>query len=387
MKKLKTIFSTLRRAKPFRRISYFLAYLIPRRDNLWVFGGCHGERFADNPKYMFLEVCKNNSDINPVWITKNDDLLEELNNKNLPVQKHNSIKGIYYNLRASKLFVSHGISDVNKWCCGGIKKINLWHGAALKKILSDETKWQNASFLEKLQIKIRYKLYFNFHYILASGKEQRKIFTSAFKQKEDDIIPYGFPRNDILIQDSETDLSLDIPNAEKIIIYLPTWRRFQSNDNLDFKSLNKILSEKNYILLIKAHQHGTIISEDKYSHIISLKKTEDIQPILRETDALITDYSSVYFDYLHLDKPIIFFPYDLEKYRKERGLYYEYEDITPGPKAYNQGELHNAIKNIDKQDYSQQRQEVKKKIFDHYDGKASERITQYFTSNPKDQDG
>jgi len=106
--------------------------------------------------------------------------------------------------------------------------------------------------------------------------------------------------------------------------------------------------------------------------------SSDIYPLLPLTDCIITDYSSIYFDYLLINKPVIFFPYDYKKYIEyDRDLIFDYDTMTPGPKCYTQQELHNQIYNIvikGTDSYYDRRQEIRKIAFDSVDGQASERI-------------
>lgn len=117
--------------------------------------------------------------------------------------------------------------------------------------------------------------------------------------------------------------------------------------------------------------------EINYSNILNIKTSDDPYPYLNISDVLITDYSSVYFDFLLKDKPIIFFPYDLEIYMSEsRELYYEYDSITPGPRAENMEDL---IKHLEesisgKDNYEIERRRVLDMMFDYDDGHSSERL-------------
>jgi len=112
-------------------------------------------------------------------------------------------------------------------------------------------------------------------------------------------------------------------------------------------------------------------------NIYFLDPTLDIYPLLKEADLLITDYSSIYFDFLHLDRPIIFFVYDLESYKNERGFYFDFEKMTPGPKARTLKELIEKIEEIilkGEDAYKIKRRKIRELMFDKEAGSACERL-------------
>ena len=155
----------------------------------------------------------------------------------------------------------------------------------------------------------------------------------------------GYPRCDhffwsqenliCFIKEKEPE-TLDILNQikkyKKIIIYLPTFREKADNDLrriIDFDLLEKKLREKNYLLIVKQHPNIRLSKENNYKNIILLKSTMDVYLIIPFTDVLITDYSSVLFDYILLKKPIILFPYDKENYLyEEKGFYFDYMKLN-----------------------------------------------------------
>ena len=105
----------------------------------------------------------------------------------------------------------------------------------------------------------------------------------------------------------------------------------------------------------------------------------DIYPFLTFTDFLITDYSSIYFDYLMLNREIIFIPYDFENYTKNRELYFSYETITPGVKYSNFTDFISHLSSIEKLDYSKERVQLKKLLYDDYNFDACDNTYQFFT--------
>ena len=356
---------------------YFLSGFFPRDKSIWVFGSLNGKRFADNPKYLFLDLVFNEkgSDIKPIWITRDKKVLNYLRQQNLPAYFLYSFKGIYYCLRAKVWIYDHKSHDISYWLSNGSIKINLWHGIPLKKIEWDSKiyKYYNLSGIRKILTKmIAPWIYEKQDYIISPADITDKIFISAFKIEEKNLIRVGYPRVKALLYPNNFHSKNKINFLDKkIIMYAPTYRD-KSNEEyllniLDFDKLNNFLSTNNLVMLIKPHPSSKlniILKNMSFMSIFNIDAFEDIYEHIPFVDLLITDYSSIYYDFLYKNKPIIFFPYDLETYTKmDRDLYYNYEEYTPGPKVFNLDQLINEIKNVLHDDeYSCKRKEFIKKI-------------------------
>lgn len=197
----------------------------------------------------------------------------------------------------------------------------------------------------------------------------------------------GFPRIDALYEPavSKEKLLKDLFNAEdseaKIGVYMPTFRwelnnekvmaqikagNFFAYDDFDGKKLNEELKKLHQYLIIKLHPYEMKFSDgegQQYSNICFLKNDYlfdnelDLYEILGETDYLLTDFSSIYFDYLHLDKPIFFITNHLKEYEKTRGLLLTpYEEVVPGKTVNSQSEMVEAFKDLANDPYAQKRQ-------------------------------
>lgn len=377
----------------FKHIFYLSSFLVPRRKDIWLFGSWGGKRFGDNSKYMFLHVANNHKKIKSIWISKDKDIVEKLRGYGYNAFYAFGLKGIYYNLRAKYIFSDNHFDSVNFWCCGGATKIQLWHASPIKKIEHDV---KNLLWNKPLN-KFIY-MYFNpwllakNNYIISIGDFFVDNFVSAFQIRKDDVLVTGYPRNDVIFNHINGENLIDIDtynkyknlNMEfsKLVLYMPTFRDDLSPDNfnldkiIDFEETNKFLAQINGCLIVKLHP---IIKKkfENYDRIVFLPNSFDIYPLLSQIDILITDYSSIYFDFLLVDKPIIFYPYDLQKYTKDnRELYFDYEEITPGPKATTFGDLLYWIdyfaKGNDK--FVEIRRNIKEISFKHLDGASSERI-------------
>ncbi len=205
------------------------------------------------------------------------------------------------------------------------------------------------------------------HYVVSPGEDPGQKFQTAFALPADRVLVTGYPRNDSLFEAawarrgaSAADKSIramierDRRDGFRTIAYLPTWRdvtlvdRFCRQDPLPLARLNEVLAANRGKLYGKLHITDTAVlsGADEYSHITLLPPAVDVYHYLSLIDALITDYSSIYFDYLLLDRPIIFYPHDLAEYTQLRSFNYDYESVTPGPKAFTEDELVEAVREL-----------------------------------------
>ena len=377
---------------------YWLSFLVPRDKKIWLFGSTFGRRFADNPRYLYLYVSQHRDElgIRPIWISHNEDVVKMLNAEGYEAYMYHSLKGIWFALRGNLYLYDNYSMVINFWQSGGALKINLWHGIPLKKIQHDNVfdKFRHPkNFWGKIK---------NFprnisdekpsHYVLTTSENLRYIFSSAFKTEN--ILIAGYPRNQVLISDDIKNIYLDEENRDrkkiisflkkkinggnkKMIFYMPTFREsetlfFQNFDRDDFQ---KFLEENNLLFCIKLHPKSKLNEEFRNiqsENIMVINKDADPYVFLKMADVLITDYSSIYFDYLLLDRPIIFFAYDLEEYLNDsREMYFDYDEFTPGEKVNDYHELKKSIlrcvnlDNENRDEYSDFRKKIREKVFEY----------------------
>jgi len=205
----------------------------------------------------------------------------------------------------------------------------------------------------------------------------------------------GYPRTDIFFDKKQIyenyKNKFNLGQYDKVFVYCPTFRDFP-NLKMPFSenfltTLNNYLKEKNYIMLLKGHYWGksNLNLKEKYSNIIDVSKNvNDIQDLFVFTDIIISDYSSIFFDFVLQDRPIIFYCYDYNEYLKNRKFYYDYYNDFPGPFAKNEDELLECIKTIDSifknNEYKEKYYKFKNR-FNHYkDGKSCERLLNFLKS-------
>ncbi len=384
---------------------YHLSKKLPKDKKTWVFGAYKGNVFRDNSKYFYLHVHERHPEIKAIWISRNKKLVKELKEKGFNAVYKWSFKGMFKALRAGVVVYDFSPMSVNQYLANAFD-VQLWHGLPLKKIGLDNNSPSNVMkpILQSKGIKrFLYNLImphvFKKPNILVNTSEFfTSIFSSAFGCPESIIKITGYPRNDIFFKEIKGNLiivdqqSLETikkarATGKKVIIYMPTFRDSGEppiNEILNFTELNNKLNEMNAIFIIKHHELSSIADllreekVDNFSNIIVIDPAMDVYPILPHVDLLVTDYSSVFFDFLLLDKPIIFHAHDLEKYlEKDREMYFDYEKFVPGPITRNFDELITCIEKIlvhEEDGHVDARRSLKEKVFAHHDGNSSARL-------------
>ncbi|HET7325011.1 MAG TPA: CDP-glycerol glycerophosphotransferase family protein [Halococcus sp.] len=324
-------------------VLFVVSLVWPREDTLWVFGAQRGEGFGDNSKYLFLYTVAERPHIRAVWLSRNQQVIEELQARGYEAYHADSARGILTNLRAGVAFVSHGIGDVNKWCCGGATTVSLWHGVGLKTVGWDYGLKTHRPLLW-LRRELVWRLFTHPDWVVVTSDAMVAPFSSAFRMDHDRILVTGYPRNDALTGTVESnfetadiyDMCRRLYENSTVFIYTPTYREETDQyvrDHLDLAALDQRLADLDAYLILKLHPWEEMDIATEFSRIIVMAPQLDVYPLLKHTDVLITDYSSIYFDYLLLDRPVVFYPFDLEEYRAARGFYLDYEAVTPGPMA------------------------------------------------------
>ena len=361
---------------------YWLSIVIPRNKNIWIFGAWFGQKYADNCKTLFEFVLKNDKQIRAIWLTKNKDVYKRLREEGKEVYFIYSIKGYFYSMLAGYYIVSSGLVDINKYVKGGsVKIINLWHGTPLKMIGCDQNKNFNyrnkqASFALKLKSYIFPFLKNDYNYVLSSSKKIGTLLKSAFMVTEEQIINLGYPRNDVLKERVES--------GKKTILFLPTFRDvsgFNIFENFDSKMFNEFLEKNGAVFYYKLHPADSNNKNNPQdTNIINLDSNIDLYEFLKSVDILLTDYSSIYFDFLLTQKPIVFTPFDIDTYiSKDRRLYYDYESVTPGPKCRNWQEVIGEIDDLlqGKDSYLAQREVLNREFNENRSFDSTQKVYQF----------
>lgn len=335
-------------------IFMYIMMLMPRDKNLYVFGAWLGKRYADNSKQLFLEAGKHD-DIRAVWISREQSIVDEIMEGGREAYKWNTLRGIWCQMRAKYAIVSNGISDLQHTYLGGAIFLDLWHGVPLKKIVYDNKYEKNWDGPKQRIRDFLINRPLGKEYYVATSENFVRIYQSAFRKPKSQILCIGQPRCDVFFEKEKPKPYFP---DKKIILYCPTHRnegakKMEIRKLFDLQRLEEYLSVNDYYFVVKKHFYHRgetedfTVSED-YPHILDVTGEDlDVQRLAMEAKAMVTDYSSIYIDYLLLGLPILFYCYDYEQYLKEdREMYFNYDDVTPGKKAKNFDELFEMLKEV-----------------------------------------
>jgi len=345
--------------KKWRVFAYYLYehYFInmPVKDNWVLCESFFGKSYSDSPKYIYEYLCKNYPEkYRFIWVINKRTRIPF----NPTKVKRFSIRYAYY-LARCKYFVFNGRQP--EWVVKrkGNVFLQTWHGTPLKKLAFDQEEVMAATPLYKAQFYKQSRLW---DYLVSANEFSTKVFRRAFLYDKE-ILEYGYPRNDLMYHPDKDKIAADIkkklriPEGKKIILYAPTWRddeyygkgEYKFTLKLNLRLLKKELGN-DYMVLLRTHYFiaDKLDVSGLEDFVVNVSDYDDITELYLISDILITDYSSVFFDYANLKRPILFYTYDLEKYRDMlRGFYLDIEKDLPGPLLFTDEEVVDAIKNID----------------------------------------
>ena len=360
---------------------------IPNKPNLLIFSG-DKNRFAGNSGILF-EFALKQPDFESYFMVHSKKMYNKWESR-FPGHVINSytFTGFWKYLRARVVFITHGKGDVRPWHLSSSVKlvVNLWHGTSFKRIgdLDEGNEFKKAAR--------------EYSAITVSSVFEKKCYYQAFGPPPSKYWLTGTPRNDTIFQKE-----VDVPE-ETIILYAPTWRDASEHksgvgarpfplNNFRINELIALLEKYKAKLMLRWHSND--LNKGKKEELQNYTRLSDrivlagpdeypdIQQLMLTSSILITDYSSIMLDFLLLDRPIIFFPYDYEEFNHERGFFYDYNLFSPGPKV---------LSHLDFMYHLEQflsnpelgfkwRKLVRSILFSQEDGKASERIIQKVREN------
>lgn len=354
---------------------FLLSLFFPRDKQLWVFIGWHnspeGEIFADNTKYLFLHTHQNAPAIKAVWLAKDRKLAQTLRSRGYNAYYQHSVRGMWYALRAGFTFIDAYLQRHNFRLSGRSKIVQLLHGKGMKK-----------GGYAKRQYRKQ-------HYIFGPSQFALDLLPDTFTRGSK-LFVTGYPRSDLFFKKiPDSDISADLATIQKInelkkknirtVLYAPTYRRgmphFDIKKVLNLTGLLPELKKNNVVLFVSLHPKYRAQERDVQMNGLHFLGEQDVQVLLPHIDLLIADYSSIFTDFLLLDKPLVFFPFDKNRYEKKEGFCVDYDQVTPGEKIYEKDKLPGAIQDaLEKDVWKEKRAEVKDKYHAYYDGNASTRI-------------
>ena len=356
------------RRKPLRDAVFYLSY--------------NGKQFSDSPRAMYEELVRRGLDLEHLWAVRDDQVVLPPELK--PVRMWGT--EWFEALATCRYIVTN--AHLPEWVerRPGQVIVQTWHGTMLKKIGHDiETLHFDREYQNRIALEAK-----NWSLVVSSNRFSTPILKRAFSF-DGEILEAGYPRNDYLYSPDRDEIArrtkekLGLPEGKKVILYAPTWRddlshsagQYKFDLRVDLEDARRRLGD-DHVLLIRRHSNVVdAVPGAGNGFVWDVSEYPDIADLYLAADLMITDYSSVMFDYAHLKRPMLFFTYDLEHYRDTlRGFYFDFEKDSPGPLIRTSEELVTAIRNIDRvmEEYKERYDRFQHLFCDLDDGHASERV-------------
>lgn len=367
---------------------------LPIRKNIIMFESFSGKYYSDSPKYISEYINAHYpGQYKLVWAVNQKKPQIPYPYKKV---KRYSMAYLYY-LAVSHYFVFNGRQ------AGWMKKregqvfLETWHGTPLKKLFFDMEDITSATPTCKQEV---YEQAKDWDYLVSPNSFSTEVFRRCFRY-DNEMVESGYPRNDLLHAKNREELSrtvkkkLGIPEDKTVILYAPTWRddeyytsgRYKFTLPLDLEQMREQLGNE-YVLLLRTHYYiaDSIDTRGYEGFAYNVSAYEDISELYLISDLLVTDYSSVFFDYANLKRPMIFFTYDLEKYRDMiRGFYIDMEKELPGPMVYDTQGVIDTVRTSEI--WMEERKEQYQRFYERFcaweDGNASERVVKALLSKKR----
>ena len=384
---------------------YWISYYIPRADKKWVFSAWEGKAYRGNSRYFF-EYISDSACIAPVWITKNKNLFYEMRNS-VNIKYAYSIKGLYDLATARVIIFSHGLYDVIPYITRGALLISVGHATYPIKNMSFTKNISEMNFLRKAKmfilspydhIKPAYEI------VTSDYTKKSTMFLTVEKGNERGrVIPLGLPKSDylkrklatrktIFLKDTLHNLFPNIYDKDRLILFLPTWRSDERFNIFDFEynstKINNMLSENKATMLINFHPFDESLRNSAVDSLgervrVTSYAGDEVTQLLCAADLFITDYSSLYSDYLLFDRPMIFAKFAHNEYVLERELQVDYDSL-PGSVVTDWVEMATAVNQqfaSNGTEYKDDRKLWRDLIYSGTDdGKSCERISEFIKS-------
>lgn len=372
-----------------------ITILVPRNKKLIAVIGKDGGAFLDNCKYFYLQSQQHLvGQQKCIFITNKKEVLEILQKENLPVINYPSLAGAWFLMRANIVVVDsfEWFKQLRFFLTLGAKKLQLWHGVGFKQIELGKQNFAHGLFttgslLRRIQIYYRNLIGRNVFYDLVNTTSEfykKEVFEPAFTSKN--FTSFGYPRNafdhsknNLLNTDDSIFRLLEnwLAEHKKIILFVPTFREHRgtplglNSENIQF--INKWCETTNSIIIFKLHPWENSINHVKSAFIYQYQNDKDIYPLFPYLSAMISDYSSIYMDFLLLNKPIFFLIPDKQQYlAQDRQIQFDYDEMTPGEKVEKWKQLLPIIEQQRENDcFKNERKELCLKAFDSNDQSLS----------------
>lgn len=388
---------------PLYALTALVTSIIPRSSRLWVFGCGIGPGEGALPLYRTARE-RLDSRTRLVWMATSSDELQLARSMGLDAVRKGGWKGFWLTARARVIVVTHGFGDVNRYATRGGFVVQLWHGVPLKHLHLDSPSTYAVSFLPDRKVVRRLVGYAyrragrGISMFPVAGPSVVPNIASAFGVPPERVVVTGDIRDDVLLAGSEDDrrasaqailaaAAPNLPTGSRVVLFAPTWRDGNADPTVptaaEWQAIARWLDRHGAVLLVRAHPlgRGDFGEGPQISsriRMLDLDALRELNHVLWAVDAVVTDYSSVVFDYALVGRPVVFFAPDLEAYGASRGFYRSYEWFSGGRSAATWAEVLTRLSEALDEDSQgaahRHARAIRREIFEHVDGRAAARV-------------
>ena len=378
---------TLASERNKRRLYHTVLCRLPKRRGLVVFESHLGRSYADSPRAVYEELRRRGAPVRAVW---SYDRSPDGFPRDAVLVRRWSLRYLLALARAEYWIDNQGFPS-------GLRKpahttyIQTWHGSALKRMGFDEVavKLRSREARARLQADLD-----RFDAFCVRSRHDMDTLVRAFRLDPSVALPVGYPRNDALVQQRRREertgrrehpviaTAPHLPDGRGVLLYAPTFRgrprrrRTPVRPLFDLAAFAREFGDR-YVLLVRAHYlERMVLPPSAAGTVIDVSAEHDATPLLAAADGLVTDYSSVMFDYALLDRPMVFYVPDLDDYARTRGTYLDLAETAPGPLARTEEELFAALRELKavEADYAEARRAFAARFAAHDTGTAARAV-------------
>lgn len=349
---------------------YYLSRLFPRDEKKVFLVATHDDSPEGNIGIVAEAIQREYSDHRLVWFTKKDRITDPFNF---------FVRKAYHLATASYVFLDNEFLPMAYITFRPqVKVVQLWHGTGTIKKFGQDV---NTGSLKKLEYRANQRI----THLIVNSETVKSEYASAFGVSEDRIYVLGLPRTDLLVNENFMEerrkrFFSDHPALEgkQCVLYAPTFRDDEVEDpqiHLDLQKLSEELPE-DMVFLLRLHPHvaqqlSGWSGENRWENIINVSETAGVTTLLAACDVLVTDYSSIIFEYCLRQKPMLFYAYDLEEFEtRGRSFYRDYREFVPGKIVFTQAQLTDCLRRGDFEGNDR----FVREMFDRIDGNSTTRL-------------
>ncbi|MFF4208116.1 CDP-glycerol glycerophosphotransferase family protein [Streptomyces sp. NPDC001796] len=372
--------------------------LLPVRKGTVVFESHLGRQYSDSPRAIYEELRRRGAPITPIWSYAGEKP------KGFPADVQLVRRWSWPYLRAlaqAEFWIDNQGFPLRLPKRPETTYIQTWHGSALKRMGFDEPSLRVTSEQEQ---RVYQEALDRFDHFVVRGEHDVRTLARAYRIPDEKLLRTGYPRNDALVRAAQTPETRDpavrelaqrlgIAPGKRVVLYAPTFRANREGRLREFEfpfDVERFADRfgEDCVLLVRAHYLNRLaLPPSVAGRVIDVTDEPDVTPLMLLADALITDYSSVMFDYALLQRPILFYAYDWDEYAGDvRGTYFNLLDEAPGPVARTEEELFAAVAELDEaaSRYGAQLKEFVDKYGEYDRGDAAAQIVDRFFGDARE---